>query len=377
MPMPEWASDFDPAMLTGEEVGMPTLTQGAAVEASPTPSRPAPQIRLPPGNAAPLSALHHHSAVGGTILQLHTTAVRERIICTRSHHNSHLELRTTATRERGHRTSHIQLWATAAGEHVVCRENCTSHLQLRAAGPPLTAAFFAPVATTLHRPPTTPLAYTLPRPPPTTVSSRTNALGQTARIPMMAKDIVLTVLAAPQAASGSQASIAPPIGAPAVTPTPSPPSEPPPAKKPAKGVFKGQSGDDCSSHHHQQQSRLQSPEGRGDGAEESGEGCPAGASAVTRAVARTSSLFPSHRGERKCKELGDGSIAVLPRKRTRKELDEERVEALMLARRDPNKVREPEKNSGEGERGANGPKPLTAVGQLAPHMLRNQLDLYF
>ncbi|KAJ7204606.1 hypothetical protein C8J57DRAFT_1259269 [Mycena rebaudengoi] len=47
--------------------------------------------------------------------------------------------------------------------------------------------------------------------------------------------------------------------------------------------------------------------------------------------------------ERKRRELHDGTTAVMPRKRTRKEIDEERVEALMLARREPGKVREPEK----------------------------------
>ncbi|KAJ7236303.1 hypothetical protein C8J57DRAFT_1247798 [Mycena rebaudengoi] len=47
--------------------------------------------------------------------------------------------------------------------------------------------------------------------------------------------------------------------------------------------------------------------------------------------------------ERKRKELHDGTTAVMPRKRTRKEMEEEKVEALMLARREPGKAREPEK----------------------------------
>ncbi|KAJ7289816.1 hypothetical protein C8J57DRAFT_1629050 [Mycena rebaudengoi] len=400
MPMPEWASDFDPAMLTGEEVGMPTPMQGAAVDGGPGVSAAyAPPSHLfevfrkaSPGNAAPSApsiTTQQSAAPSFNFTPPQSGSASSAPAATTT--------RTTATRERGHRTSHIQLWATAAGERVVCRGHCTSQ-------PPLMAAFFAPMATTSPAP-TTPLAYTLPRPPPTTVSSRTNALGQTARIPMMAKDIVLTVLAAPQAASGSQASIAPPIGAPSVTPTPSSTISPfasprksteqaPPAKKPAKGVSKGKAvttGESAAptavftttnnnrAFNLQKDVKMAQRKAAKDAQRE-------------RAVARTSSLFPSHRGN---------------------ELDEERVEALMLARRDPNKVREPEKTVGKGSGkgsgvskgaagkrtsggvkkkaaaaaaatttqwvifGANGPKPLTAVGQLAPHMLRNQLDLYF
>jgi hypothetical protein len=58
----------------------------------------------------------------------------------------------------------------------------------------------------------------------------------------------------------------------------------------------------------------------------------------------------------------------LPRKRTRKELDEERVEALMLARRDPNKVREPEKTVGKGSgvsKGAAGKRTSGGVKKKA------------
>ncbi|KAJ7248293.1 hypothetical protein C8J57DRAFT_1672704, partial [Mycena rebaudengoi] len=48
--------------------------------------------------------------------------------------------------------------------------------------------------------------------------------------------------------------------------------------------------------------------------------------------------------ERKRKELDDGTMVVMPRKRTRREIEQERVEALMLARREPDKERSPAKS---------------------------------
>ncbi|KAJ7254898.1 hypothetical protein C8J57DRAFT_1722029 [Mycena rebaudengoi] len=384
MPMPEWASDFDPAMLTGEE--------GAAVEASPIPSRPAPQIRsmgagpgvsaayaLPshlfevfrkasPGNAAPSAPSITTQQSAAPSFNFTPPQSGSASVCTRSHHNSHLELRTTATRERGHRTSHIQLWATAAGEQCRLPRGTAPRTFSFVPQPPLTAAFFAPVATTSPAP-TTPLAYTLPRPPPTTVSSRTNALGQTARIPMMAKDIVLTVLAAPQAASGSQASIAPPIASPRKST-----ERAPPAKKPAKGVSKGKAvttGESAAptavvtttnnnrAFNLQKDVEMVQRKAAKDAQRERLRNPSGGADLV---------VVPLPPRERKCKELGDGSIAVLPRKRTRKELDEERVEALMLARRDPNKVREPEKTVGKGSgvsKGAAGKRTSGGVKKKA------------
>ncbi|KAJ7265097.1 hypothetical protein C8J57DRAFT_1511657 [Mycena rebaudengoi] len=47
--------------------------------------------------------------------------------------------------------------------------------------------------------------------------------------------------------------------------------------------------------------------------------------------------------ERKRKEFLDGTKAVMPRKRTRKEIEDDKVEARMLARRDPDKERSPTK----------------------------------
>ncbi|KAJ7242242.1 hypothetical protein C8J57DRAFT_1244120 [Mycena rebaudengoi] len=73
--------------------------------------------------------------------------------------------------------------------------------------------------------------------------------------------------------------------------------------------------------------------------------------------------------QRKRKELHDGTTAVMPRKRTRKEMEEEKVEALMLARREPDKVREPEKTvravaktkaAGAGKKTSAGPKKRAA-----------------
>ncbi|KAJ7217440.1 hypothetical protein C8J57DRAFT_1732365 [Mycena rebaudengoi] len=407
MPMPEWASDFDPAMLTGEEVGMPTPTQGAAVEASPTPSRPVPQIRSmgagpgvsaayappshlfeafrkdSPGNAAP-------SAPSITTQQ--SVAPSFNVTPPQSGSASSAPAATT--------TRTLSFAPQPAGSADTAPRTFSFGPQLpgsvsSAAGtaprtfsfvlqPPLTAAFFAPVATTSPAP-TTPLAYTLPRPPPTTASSRTNALGQTARIPMMAKDIVLTVLAAPQAASGSQASIAPPIGAPAVTPTPSSTISPfasprksteraPPAKKPAKGVSKGKAvttGESAAptavftTTNNNRAFNLQKDVEMAQrkavkGAQRERLRNPSGGADLV--------VVPLPPRERKRKELGDGSIAVLPRKRTRKELDEERVEALMLARRDPNKVREPEKTVGKGSgvsKGAAGKRTSGGVKKKA------------
>ncbi|KAJ7262549.1 hypothetical protein C8J57DRAFT_1632442 [Mycena rebaudengoi] len=50
------------------------------------------------------------------------------------------------------------------------------------------------------------------------------------------------------------------------------------------------------------------------------------------------------RAGRKRKELDDGTMVVMPRKRTRREIEQERVEALMLARREPDKERSPAKS---------------------------------
>ncbi|KAJ7245599.1 hypothetical protein C8J57DRAFT_1725257 [Mycena rebaudengoi] len=66
--------------------------------------------------------------------------------------------------------------------------------------------------------------------------------------------------------------------------------------------------------------------------------------------------------ERKRKELDDGTMVVMPRKRTRREIEQERVEALMLARREPDKERSPAKSvKGVRAKAAGGSKAAGAA----------------